>query len=364
MKRKKIFLILFFLLLTAGAVCAWFFGVPMQRRYSARGIHAGLPSFQPEKIAKITIRWRDVHSTLVLKNGRWVIEERGDRPASVPRISALLSSLNTLSPVKELAAASPDILRELHLVENDPEQIPGVRVTLSDAAGQEQFSILLGKGHFVRPEPGLPPSPDAEGRYVKINEKVYLLPVVLENCHPIPAAWVEPLRLHDLRRALRMTMQRFENSQGKPVWAVYRRSTAHPLTMSYPVGKNTDNRLLSGLAEQLSKAFTSDYFTPEKDQRIELKQRLTIHCADGFTYQLELFEGTERYDVAALQLQFEEKKVLRLPGETDEQFRIRCQSLAKRFEFESGYYAGQQFITGKELSTLLDVIPEKQTGKK
>ena len=31
---------------------------------------------------------------------------------------------------------------------------------------------------------------------------------------------------------------------------------------------------------------------------------------------------------------------------------------------KSGYYAGQQFITGKELSTLLDVIPEKQTGKK
>lgn len=364
MRHRKIFLIPFFLLLTAGAVCAWFFGAPMQRRYSARGIHAGLPSFQVEKTAKITIRWRNVHSTLTLKNGRWIIEERNGRPASVPRISALLNSLNTLSPVKELAAAPPDILRELHLLENDPEQIPGVRVTLSDADGRELFSILLGKGHFVRPEPGLPPSPDAEGRYVRINGKVYLLPVVLENCHPIPAAWVEPLRLHELRRALRMTMQRFENGHGKPVWAVYRRSTAHPFSMSYPVGKNTDNRLLSGLAEQLSKAFTSDYFTPEKDQRIELKQRLTIHNADGFTYQLDLFEGTDRYDVVALHLQYDENKVLRMPGETDEQFKIRRQGLAKRFDFESGYYAGQKFITGKELSTLLDVIPEKQTGKK
>lgn len=364
MRHRKIFLIPFFLLLTAGAVCAWFFGAPMQRRYSARGIHAGLPSFQAEKTAKITIRWRNVHSTLTLKNGRWIIEERNGRPASVPRISALLNSLNTLSPVKELAIATPDILRELHLLENDPEQIPGVRVTLSDADGRELFSILLGKGHFVRPEPGLPPSPDAEGRYVRINGKVYLLPVVLENCHPIPAAWVEPLRLHELRRALRMTMQRFENGHGKPVWAVYRRSTAHPFSMSYPVGKNTDNRLLSGLAEQLSKAFTSDYFTPEKDQRIELKQRLTIHNADGFTYQLDLFEGTDRYDVVALHLQYDENKVLRMPGETDEQFRIRRQGLAKRFDFESGYYAGQKFITGKELSTLLDVIPEKQTGKK
>lgn len=364
MRHRKIFLIPFFLLLTAGAVCAWFFGAPMQRRYSARGIHAGLPSFQAEKTAKITIRWRNVHSTLTLKNGRWIIEERNGRPASVPRISALLNSLNTLSPVKELAIATPEILRELHLLENDPEQIPGVRVTLSDADGRELFSILLGKGHFVRPEPGLPPSPDAEGRYVRINGKVYLLPVVLENCHPIPAAWVEPLRLHELRRALRMTMQRFENGHGKPVWAVYRRSTAHPFSMSYPVGKNTDNRLLSGLAEQLSKAFTSDYFTPEKDQRIELKQRLTIHNADGFTYQLDLFEGTDRYDVVALHLQYDENKVLRMPGETDEQFKIRRQGLAKRFDFESGYYAGQKFITGKELSTLLDVIPEKQTGKK
>ncbi|MBQ9336160.1 MAG: hypothetical protein IJS14_02535 [Lentisphaeria bacterium] len=360
MKRKTIRNVLLLLILTAATVFAWYSGTPQRRRYSARGLHASLPSFRIEDVAKITVSWRTVRTTMLLKDGRWVLAERGDRPASVPRISALLHSLASLAPVKELQNASPETLRELRLVEDDPKQVPGVRVELADSAGKVLFSMLLGRGHFVRPEPGTPPSQDAEGRYVLIGGKVYLIPVVFENCHPIPAAWVEPLRLHDLRKALRMSVHRFDAAgKGHPVWTVYRKSTAHPFTMAYPAGKTAENLLLSDLAERLSRPFTGDYYLPEKAQKIRIKQRLKISCSDGFVYVLDLADGPGQYDLVSLTVQFEPKQVVRFPGETDAQYQHRCGELQKRLSFEQGYSAGQVFVTSKELSKVLDTVPEK-----
>ena len=359
MNKKSIPAVLALVLLTAFTVLSLYRGAPMQRRYSARGIKVSLPVYKAEQVAKIVIRWRNIHTTMKLKNGRWILEERGNRPASVPRISALLNSLGSLAPVKELQNVSPEILRELRLVDSDPKLVPGVRVILYDHADRELFNMLLGKGHFVHPEPGMPPAADAEGRYVLIGGKVYLIPVVFENCHPLPAVWVEPLRMHELRRSLRMTVQRFEKGRGRAVWSVYRKSTAHPFTLAYPAGKTAENQLLSGLADHLSKPFTLDYFTPEKQQKVELKQRLVIHCADGFVYLLDLYEGNDQYDVASLQIRYDPEKVLRFPGETDSQHQKRCAELNKRFVQEKNYSSGHFFKTGKGLSRMLDIIPEK-----
>ena len=358
--KKIIVKILFYLVLTGLAAAALYSGTPLRRRYSARGLHVSLSAAKAEKAAKIVIRWRDVHTTLVLKDGRWILEERGSRPASVPRITSLLNSLSTLAPVKQLHNVTPEILRQLRLVENDPKLVPGVRLILYDRENRELFNILLGKGHFVRPEPGMPPSGDAEGRYVLINGNVYLIPVVFENCHPVPAVWVEPLRLHELRRALVMTSQRFENGKGRLLWSVFRKSTAHPFTLAYPSGKKAENQLLSGLADRLSKPFTMDYFIPEKNgKKPVFQRRLTIRCADGFSYVLSISDGPEQYDIASLQVEFDERKVLRIPGETDLLFKRRCQALRQRFDFERIYSEGQLFKTAKELGRLLEIVPEK-----
>ena len=143
MNKKAVRTGLFLLILTAAAVFSWYSGTPQRRRYSARGLHAALPKFRTEDVAKITVSWRNDRTTMVLKNGRWVLVERGDRPASVPRISQLLNSLASLAPVKELQNPSGETLRELHLADNDPKQVPGVRVELADASGKVLFSMLL-----------------------------------------------------------------------------------------------------------------------------------------------------------------------------------------------------------------------------
>ena len=357
---KKYASAVFLIVLTAAAAAAWFYGSPMKRRYSSRGIQVSLPADLAARTEKIEIRWRDVHTTLVRKNGRWFLAERGGRPAASARISALLSSLGTLQPVKEVRNVSRETLRELRLIENDPKLVPGVRVTLFDAGGRQLFSLLLGKGHFVRPEPGMPPSQDAEGRYVLIDGKVYLIPVVFENCHPVPSVWVEPLRLHELRKALRMNVLQFENGRGRPVWSVYRKSTAHPFTLSGPAETLAENRQLSALADRLSKPFTMDYFQPGKDWKAPRSLRLGIAGADGFTYVLDIFEGPAEYDTASLRVAYDPKKVLRYAGETDAQFRKRCAGLQRRFTEEKSISDGLMFRVPKDLSPLVNTVPKRK----
>ena len=357
---KKYGQAVFLILLTAAAAAAWFYGSPIRRRYSSKGIQVSLPSHLAAGTARIEIRWRNIHTTLERKNGRWFLAERGGRPASSARISALLSSLGTLQPVKEVRNVSPEVLRELRLIENDSKLVPGVRVTLFDAGGRQLFSMLLGKGHFVRPEPGMPPSQDAEGRYVLIGGKVYLIPVVFENCHPVPAVWVEPLRLHELRKALRMNVLQFENGRGRPVWSVYRKSTAHPFTLSGPSETLAENRRLSALADRLSKPFTMDYFEPGKDWKAPRSLRLGIAGADGFTYVLDIFEGPAEYDAASLHVAYDPKKVLRYAGETDGQFRKRCDDLQRRFTEEKSISDGLMFRVPKDLSTLVNTVPKRK----
>lgn len=360
--KRKITWISFLILLTVAAGIALYCGGPMRRRYSARGIRASLPGIIAGQTTRITIRWRDVHSTLIRKNEGWILEERGGRPASAARITALLNSLSSLNPVKELHGVTPEILQELRLVDNDPKLIPGVRVVLSDASGRELFNLLLGKGHFVRPEPGMPPSPDAEGRYVLIGGNVYLIPLVFENCHPVPSVWVEPLRLHELRKAMRMNLLRFEQGRGKLVWSVYRKSTAHPFTLAYPsAGKLAENQQLSTLADRLSRPFTSDYFIPDGKWKAVHRLRLTISCADGFTYGLDLFEGTTEYDIAALKVTFDSGKTVRIAGETEQQHQQRIRELEKRFASEKHYSDSLLFKTAKELARLLEAVPIKNS---
>ena len=365
MKNKKNWLtLLFFAAVTAATVWAVCAGRPMRRRHSGRGIHAALPASRVENTAKSVISWRDGRTTLIRRDGQWLLEERGGRPASSVRVAALLNSLTGLTPVKEIQNVTPEILRELRLVDRDPEQIPGVRVKLYDRENRVLFDLLLGKGHFVRPEPGLPPSPDAEGRYVLTGGKVYLLPVVFENCHPVPAGWVDQLHLNELRKALVMTVRRLENGQKKILWSVFRSSTAHPFLMSAPKhGSPAENQLLSGMADRLSKPFTADYYIPKQGERFTPKYELLIRCADGFVYQLELAPGNAEFDIASLTVQYSASAVQRFPGETDPQYQRRLQELEQRFKRERDFTAGQYFQADRDLARMLEIVPEKPTGK-
>ncbi len=357
-KQSALLTAVFFAALTLLAAAALTFGGMASRRYSARNIRGNIPAFKPEDVANISVSWRDIHTNLVMKDGRWQIEERGARPASVPKITELLNSLSSLYPVKVLQPCTDEILAELRLIDSDPKQIPGVRVTLKDAAGKELFGILLGKGHFVRPEPGLPPAQNAEGRYVRIGKKAYLIPKVFENCHPVPGAWVEPLRLGDLRTALQITASSEKDGKTSTLWSVARNSTSQPFEFGFPPEKKVDSRMLSSLAEKLSKPFSSD-FCMEPSVRIRYTLRLRIVCSDGFRYTLHLADGGEKQDIAMLEVAFRPESVVEAPGETPERKKQRIQALQARFDYENRYFNGQAFLIAKDLMPQIAATPER-----
>lgn len=355
-------------ILTLLAVCA--LRQDLSRGYSAfRDKHTlqPFPRFKTADVAQLQIRWKNIESTMIRKNGRWLLLQRGSMPASENRINNLISALNSVSPVKELHGRSADLLEDLHLTGGDSatEKIPGVSVTLKNASGKELFRILLGKGHFLRPEEGTTQRGNAEGRYVLVNGKVYLIPLVFEECHPVPSAWVEALQLKDLQKSLLMTAWKIPANQTKAqiLFQVFRRSTAHPFTLLQPrdKGKQADNAILSGIAAELSKPFTGDYFTGDVNALAGKESVfLLIRTSDGFQYRLQVIEHNAQTDVVSLAVQYDPAKVLPVPGESPQNLAERKKILAKRFEEEKFYTEGKLFLTGKQLKKRLLIPPVKK----
>lgn len=337
--------------------------------WSSRSMTHAFPKFKSGEVTQIQIRWKKISSTLQRKDGKWFLKERAFLPASAGKIANLLSALSSVSPVKELRNCSEEVISDLHLTDGDPDgkKIPGIRVILKDANGKELFNILLGKGHFLLPEDGMNRSANAEGRYVLIRNRVFLIPLVFEECHPVPAAWVEALRLQDLQKTLYMASYHKAAGQTRAQarFQVFRRGTNHPFTLLYPKGKQADNTLLSGIAAELSKPFTGDYFSGNAAALAGREmQGLLLRTADGFQYRLHVIDHNDQTDVVSLSVQYDPSKVLPIPGEKKEALAKRKEVLAKRFEQEKFYTEGKLFLTGKKLKTLLGVLPVKEGRKK
>ena len=144
---------------------------------------------------------------------------------------------------------------------------------------------------------------------------------------------------------------------------MFRRSTAHPFTLLQPrdKGKQADNAILSGIAAELSKPFTGDYFTGNVNALAGKESFfLLIRTSDGFQYRLQVIEHNAQTDVVSLAVQYDPAKVLPVPGESPQNLAERKKILAKRFEEEKFYTEGKLFLTGKQLKKRLLIPPVKK----
>ena len=265
------------------------------------------------------------------------------KDASAVKVSKLLNSLSTLGAVKKLDDCSRGILERLRLVTDDPKIVPGITVTLKGEAGDEKFKIILGKGHFVKPEPGMPPAENAEGRYVKIGDGVYLIAKVFEDCHPIPPVWIEPLRLFSLNKALSIIAA----DSGNTLWSVVRGNTAQPFTLVLPRDAKVDVGILALLADMLSKPFGAD-LSMEDPAKMVFPRSVRFRCADGFDYFLKVARKDNR-EYAVVQVTYEPARVVELPGETPDQLMKRKAFLQSRLEFERRYFQDNLFLVADKV---------------
>ena len=138
MKKKTIFWLLFYLLLTVFAALAL-----LKRGHTANtaaDIRSEIPRFRPDEIASIKIEWRTNCVTLEKKEGDWKLAERGGKNASGTKVARLLESLSTLGVVKKLDDCSRGILERLRLITDDPQIVPGITVTLPAHRSSGSFS--------------------------------------------------------------------------------------------------------------------------------------------------------------------------------------------------------------------------------
>lgn len=206
MNRKQFLILVILLVVLGGAGLALFWQDIANYRES--GARIGAKLLPDIKLAEITqVRLQDAHHqvTLVNKGERWVVQERGDYPANVQDISALLVKLidlkvtqsetvgNSLWPRVELVA--PAKAGDGAAPSGDPSGV-GTLLEFKDKSGKVLASLVLGK-KVLKKDP-LNPLPNARdgvpaGRYIRLTasqDKVVVVSDPLNGAAAQPGKWL------------------------------------------------------------------------------------------------------------------------------------------------------------------------------
>ena len=201
MNRKQFLILVVVLVVLGGAGLALFWQDIAHYRES--GARIGAKLLPDLKVAEVTtVRLQDARNqvTLVNKNDRWVVEERGDYPANVQDIGSLLVKLVDLK-VTQAETVGASLLPRVELVApgqagGESKEGVGTLVEFKDKSGKLLASIVLGK-KVLKKDP-LNPLPNARdgvpaGRYVLVSgnkDKVVVVSDPLSVAEATPGRWL------------------------------------------------------------------------------------------------------------------------------------------------------------------------------
>ena len=379
---KKLLIPVFFLLLTLFTLIA------LQVKYHGRGsVFTGrksrIRSFDPVKVKRIELSWKDNKVTLIMeKDDLWHLAERNMTLASASRVGDLLHHFNTIRILKELDSPSPDVLQKLNLVENADagnRVQPGIKAVLKDQEGKILFQILLGSGHYPPVSGDSPGTVMAKGRYILTGGKVYLAAQLFENCIPLPQVYVEPLAIRNMNTALLVMRTAVPEKEGAgtvtakktekvltPVWAAVRQRANMPFRLVFPEKKVLDMQQFANLSEVLAKQLTIDVLPDLSPEKLTLFSMMTIQLSDGFGYRLGMAKQGKDF-LLLPQVTFDAGKIRRQAGESEKLHQARIAGAKLRFESEKRYYNGKVFRMVPGVMEKLSVLPfpaEKKPGEK
>src|SRR3954468_5609221 len=196
MKRKTFLILLVMLLVIGGAGLALFWQDLGAWRDAGNKIGSKpLAKLATNEVAQIRLYDGKTEATLVLKDGRWTVKQRGDYSASVQEIGDLLNKLPDLKVV-QTEEVGAGLLPRLSLLApgKDVKEGAGTQLELSNTAGAPLGSLLLGK-IVVKKEPSpLPIQQETPvGRYVLSpgSPTVLVTSDALKNASATPEAWLD-----------------------------------------------------------------------------------------------------------------------------------------------------------------------------
>ncbi|MEO8442151.1 MAG: DUF4340 domain-containing protein [Betaproteobacteria bacterium] len=364
--NRKTFLILLGMLLVLGGAGLALFWQDLGVWRSGGGGKIGYKPFAKlpaNEVAQIRLFDGRNETTLVLKDSRWVVKQRGDYNASVQEIGDLLVKLPDLKVVQtENVGAS--LLPRLNLVAPAADakadakiEGAGTQLELSDKGGKPLGSMLLGK-IVVKKEPSpLPIQQETPvGRYVLVpnTPNVLVMSDALKNAGAKPATWLAK----DFFKADRIKSLA-ASGDGAP-WKIARKEEYDPWKFADGGGELDPSKAVAAVNALTALTFTDVAFDV-KPENLDQPRTFVADTYDNLVYTIRAAKkpGSEDYYLTVA-VSGEPSRVRTAEANEkaadkerlDKQFADTLKKLDDRIKLEKGFAGWVYVVAGKTLDPL------------
>ena len=311
-------------------------------------------------VAQIRLKDGKGEATLALKDGRWVVRERGDYSANVQEIGDLLLKLPDLKVV-QTENVGEALLPRLNLLDPakaDKADNAATLLELSDKSGKVIGSALLGRKVIkIEPSP-LPIKQEIPvGRYVLTqgSPTVLVLSDALKNADAKPAQWLA----RDFFKAERIKSLTASGEGAQ--WKIIRNEEYGQWKFADGAGQ-LDASAATAAVNALSSLAFSDLALELRAENFDKPRTLVAETFDNLTYAIKLARKPDGADYYLSATVSGEPPRERKPeaGEKaadkerlDKEFAESRKKLDERLKFERGLGAWTYVVAGKALEPLL-----------
>ena len=311
-------------------------------------------------VAQIRLKDGKGEATLEIKDGRWVVKQRGDYSASVQEIGDLLLKLPE-AKIVQTENVGEALLPRLNLIDpakDGKADAAGTLLELSDKSGKVIGSVLLGRKVIkIEPSP-LPIKQEIPvGRYVLVqgSPTVLVLSDALKNADAKPARWLAK----DFFKAERIKSLAASGEGAQ--WTITRSEEYGQWKFADGTGQ-LDASAAAAAVNALSSLAFSDLALDVKAENFDKPRTFVAETFDNLTYAIKLAKKPDGGDYYLSVAVSGEPPRERTPeaGEKaadkerlDKQFADSQKRLDERLKLERSLAAWTYVVAGKALEPLL-----------
>lgn len=304
MKKPVILLII----LAALAAFAALYDKGLTKRFSSSSLEGAklrelvIPEIPADKIRTIRVKEGDKQVSLVLKDGKWTVTERGGYAASLDKVRRAITFLSELK-IKGKQEVGDGLLGEVKLLApgEGAADRSGLLVDLLDEKGDSIASIIAGQtttttGGASASSGNMFGGP-GESRYVRVPKSedkntVWFVEDSFYELSTDPKEWLEKsfINVQDVKSA-DVSLANAADS-----WKAERKDTSSPfIFVGAPAGEELDTAKADGLTSVLSSAYFNDVLPKEQVTADFMKggTKAKLTTMDGFHYDLDILEKKE-----------------------------------------------------------------------
>lgn len=364
--NRKSFLILVALLLVVGGAGLALFWQDIAGWRSGGG-KIGFKPFEKlptNEVAQIRLFDGKSEATLTLKDGRWVVRQRADYPASVQEIGDLLVKLPDWKVVQTENVGS-SLLPRLNLVAPPADGKPveknegmGTQLELSGKDGKPVGQMLLGKIVTKKEPSPLPIQQETPvGRYVLSPNAptVYVMSDALKNASAKPEAWLA----RDFFKADRIRSLTSSGEGG--AWKIARKEEYDPWKFADGAGELDPGKAVAAV-NALNDLKFSDVAIGVKPENLDKPRTFVAETYDNLVYTIKIARKPDSDDYYLAVAVSGEPGRVRTPEKNekpedkerrDKQFEETLKKLDDRIKLEKSLGGWVYVLPAKTLDPLL-----------